>query len=88
MVGSHKSFTYMEATNFILNIFSKFWRRQTLSIDEQYMSGVRFFEIQVSWHKGKWQLTNNLVKFGKYYKSLISICEEFQNRYPKSIIKI
>ena len=47
MIGSHNTFTYFKSTNFFTEMFSKFWRSQDLSIEDQYNNGVRFFDIRI-----------------------------------------
>lgn len=48
MLGSHNSYTCFKAVNkSIFNKFTKYWRCQTKSIQEQYNEGVRFFDIRV-----------------------------------------
>lgn len=48
MLGSHDTFTYLDSEDWFTRLLKPFWKCQSLSIQEQYDKGVRFFDIRVS----------------------------------------
>lgn len=75
MIGSHNSFTYLKAVNGnIYNNFASFCRCQDKSIQEQYDSGVRFFDVRVTdevyKNKTMWRVCHGKVNVNKLFASL------------------
>lgn len=89
MIGSHDSFSNLPSTNPIYNLFTRLWRTQCLSILEQYNAGVRFFDIRVCWHKGKWNFCHGLAKLkGHQFKTLDEICDYIEIGFPDALYRI
>lgn len=83
MIGSHDSFSYMEATSSIMNTISRFWRTQDKTIAEQYNAGVRFFDIRIKREvingRNSWRVCHGAAEFPKVYTNLKSIFVYFNN---------
>ena len=88
MLGSHNSYTGYEAVNkSVYNYFTKFWRCQTKSIQEQYKAGVRFFDIRVCAEtvnvggkdKVMWRSCHGLVNVDNLFTTLSVCCKQFQS---------
>lgn len=81
MIGSHDSFTYLDARNKIINRFSRYWKCQDLSIVDQYKAGVRFFDIRVKCdvvnNARVWRCCHGYAEFSKIFFSLKAICNFF-----------
>lgn len=70
MIGSHDSFTFMKARNPLMNLIKGTWRTQDKSIEEQYKSGVRFFDIRLFRDGNKWRAAHGLAEFDVTFTSL------------------
>lgn len=89
MIGSHDTFTYLSPINPIFNIFKRWWKCQTKTIDEQYKFGIRFFDIRVVWYKGNWHFAHGLVIFkGMQFIDITNLCAYIDYRYPEAIYRI
>ena len=77
MLGSHDSYTYMEARNPLVNAVSGTWRTQSKSINEQYKAGVRFFDVRVCRDGDRWRCCHGAAEFDKVFSSLKAICNYF-----------
>ena len=92
MIGSHNSFSYLNAKNRLINLFPSLWRCQTLTIKDQYDFGVRLFDIRVNKdiqeEKFTWQVSHGLAKFNQNFATLNAICSYFKKQYPEAVIRI
>lgn len=88
MLGSHNSYTCYKAVNkSIYNKFTKYWRCQTKTIQEQYNAGVRFFDIRVCAEKMQignkektvWRSCHGLVDVDNVFTTLSICCKQFQS---------
>lgn len=89
MIGSHDSFTNLPSTNPVFNLFTRLWRTQCLSIGEQYNAGVRFFDIRVCRHRGKWSSCHGLARLNdSQYSTLDEICDYMDECFPEALYRI
>lgn len=97
MLGSHNSYTHLKAVNKdIFNKFTKYWRCQYKTIQEQYAVGVRFFDVRVrEEHKkvgGKdrimWRSCHGAVDLDNLFTSLSVLCKYFQGMGPDVKIRL
>lgn len=88
MLGSHNSFTCLSSVNNnIFNYLTKYWRCQTKSIQEQYKTGVRFFDIRVCTEtvnvggkdKVMWRSCHGLVNVDNLFTTLTICCKQFKS---------
>lgn len=82
MIGSHNSFTYLKAVNGnLFNKFASFWRCQDKSIQEQYDSGVHFYDVRVTEEtfggKNMWRVCHGKVNVNKLFVSLKVLVKSF-----------
>lgn len=82
MLGSHDSYTYLNANSSVVNLVNKYWRTQNKSITDQYNFGVRFFDIRViriidKDGSNRWRTCHGLAEFPKVFSSIKSICVYF-----------
>lgn len=82
MIGSHDSFTYMAARNPLVNGFKGLWRTQDKSIEAQYKSGVRFFDIRLFRDGRVWRAAHGLAEFGMTYRDLSGAARDFAKMFP------
>ena len=87
MIGSHNSFTYCKAKKFSYNTFSGYWRCQEKDIDQQYASGVRYFDVRVFKDGKYWRTCHGSVNFPVHWGSFSDIDKLFQ-RYENSIYRV
>lgn len=90
MLGSHNTFTYLPPKNPIYNLFRALWRCQTKSIEEQYKSGTRFFDLRLIWSKKKecWEVGHGLVKVkGISFKSCDEI-KDYMSNFPETKYRV
>ena len=84
MIGSHDSFTYLEAKYSIFNLFSFLWRTQSLTIGEQIVKGVFYFDIRVrkvskkDSNKYCWRVCHGLVDFDVEFNRIEDILKTFK----------
>ena len=84
MIGSHDSFTYLEAKYSIFNLFSLLWRTQSLTIGEQIVKGVFYFDIRVrkvskkDSNKYCWRVCHGLVDFDVEFNRIEDILKTFK----------
>lgn len=88
MIGSHDTFTYMKPTIRLFELFSRLWRTQKRSISEQYAFGVRFFDLRVCWHKGKWCFAHGLATFDFGFPQIADICSYMNEFFPLAVYRI
>lgn len=89
MIGSHDTFTYLDSKFYIYNHFTKWWRTQCKSIEEQYAFGVRFFDIRVYLDSDNhWRYCHGIVNLNKYERTLNDICLYMENYFPEAIYRI
>lgn len=97
MIGSHNSYTYLKAVNkSIFNKFTKYWRCQYKTIQEQYAVGVRFFDIRVtpeivkvgSKDKIMWRSCHGAVNVDNIFTTLSVACKQFKDLGPDVKIRI
>lgn len=88
MLGSHNSYTYLKAVNkSIFNKFTKYWRCQYKTIQEQYESGVRFFDIRLTPEFVKqgnkdrlyWRVCHGAVNVDQLFASLSTCANYFKS---------
>ena len=48
MLGSHDTFTYLKAEDWFTRLLKPFWKCQSMTLQEQYDYGVRFFDIRIN----------------------------------------
>lgn len=82
MIGSHDSYTYLNALDSTVNSFTRYWRCQKKTIIEQYKAGVRFFDIRVardvkSDGRKIWRVCHGYADLSKVYATLKAICVYF-----------
>ncbi len=82
MIGSHDSFTYMEARSPLVNAFRGLWRTQDKSIEEQFRAGVRFFDIRLFRDGSKWRAAHGLAEFDAAYPTLLRAAKDIAKRCP------
>lgn len=82
MIGSHDSFTYMEARSPLVNAFKGLWRTQDKSIEEQFRAGVRFFDIRLFRDGSKWRAAHGLAEFDAAYPTLLRAAKDIAKRCP------
>ena len=82
MLGSHNSFTYLEANNRLYAQFPIVWRCQYKTIQQQYKDGVRFFDVRVKLEKkaGKnmWRVAHGIVDLPQLFTSIKNIFNYFK----------
>ena len=84
MIGSHDSFTYLEAKYSIFNLFSFLWRTQSLTIGEQIVKGAFYFDIRVrkvskkDSNKYCWRVCHGLVDFDVEFNRIEDILKTFK----------
>lgn len=62
MIGSHNSLSYMPIKGW-KKILKPWVRCQSLSLEQQYQKGIRYFDIRVRKHKGEWWYCHNSALF-------------------------
>lgn len=76
VVGSHNSFTYLQAKNIIGKLTSIFWRCQKLNLDEQLAAGIRCFDVRIRLSKaGNWEFAHGI--------AVLTSASEFYNYFEK-----
>lgn len=89
MIGSHDSFTYKKPNNPIWSLFSFMWRTQNKSLEQQYASGVRYFDIRIRRTKQSWQPCHGLVDLGVgTFPTLYSLVNTLEFKLPNSYFRI
>lgn len=89
MIGSHDTFTYLQPANPIYRLFTRLWRTQCKTIDEQYATGVRFFDLRVVRHRGRWYFAHGIVRLkGLRFKTIDDICRRVDFCFPDAIYRI
>ena len=84
MIGNNDSFTYLEAKYSIFNLFSFLWRTQSLTIGEQIVKGVFYFDIRVrkvskkDSNKYCWRVCHGLVDFDVEFNRIEDILKTFK----------
>lgn len=76
MIGSHNSYTFLPATSKFMELFSKWWRAQSTTIDVQYEQGVRFFDVRVCRGGRFWRAAHGGAKLKKRWVSLSGVLYE------------
>lgn len=51
MIATHNTMTYLPAHNALVELFSRFWRCQGRTLQEQIQQGVRVFDIRVAYSR-------------------------------------
>lgn len=87
MIATHDTYTYSNPTNIIYRLFKSVWRTQDYTIYEQYISGVRYFDIRVYYNKS-WIMCHGLVDFPIKYDSLNSLCSFITTEFPEAHFRI
>lgn len=64
MLGSHNSMSYLPPQNLWGKITRPWNKCQGKNLEEQYHSGVRYFDIRLRWIDGDWHLVHNRVNYG------------------------
>lgn len=88
MIGSHDTFTYLPSTCWAFNHAKRWWKCQCNTINEQYAFGIRFFDIRVARHNGKWHFAHGLVTLKSNIDSIRGICSYMQKAFPEAIYRI
>lgn len=91
MIGSHNSFTFLQADKWYFNLFSFLWRCQTIDIYDQYKEGVRFFDIRVFWDSKShlWRPCHGKCNFNGYsWESLDEIITFTGSRFKDTKYRI
>lgn len=89
MIGTHDSYTYLEAMNPIMEWFSFLWRTQDKSILEQKKQGVIYFDIRVRHDKAGncWRVCHGLVDFPLSFPSIENILSTFSTYKVRLILE-
>lgn len=88
MIGSHNTYTYLNSTSSIYNRFTRFWRCQNDNISEQYLNGIRFFDIRIVRDGKKWRVAHGVVKLQKTFSNIKSICNLFIGLYKDAKFRL
>lgn len=93
MIGSHDSYSYLEAKSSAMNLITRYWRTQNKSITDQYKAGVRFFDIRVKREvdengRTTWRTCHGSAEFSKVFTTLKSICIYFTSTLKNCYFKI
>lgn len=89
MIGSHDTFTYLQPANPACRLFTRLWRTQRLTIHEQYLRGVRFFDIRVVHHRRKWHFAHGMVRLkGHTFDNIDDICNWMLQCFPLAAYRI
>lgn len=75
MIVSHNSMTFLEPSNPLMNVFSKFWRCQELNLEEQKKKGVKALDIRVYHKNNGWYVAHGAVSFGRIGDKLTDIAK-------------
>lgn len=65
MLGSHNSISYLHPRNFLGYITRPWNKCQNKTLEEQWNSGVRYFDIRVDWINESWHYVHNKIDFGE-----------------------
>ena len=89
MIGSHNSFTFKKSVNKLFNIFKCFWQCQNKSLQEQYESGVRFFDIRIyRKDKSHWGIAHGLVNLYGGFDTIETILHYMASIFPEAYYRI
>lgn len=93
MIGSHDSYTYLDANSDLVNNFTRFWRCQDISITDQYKAGVRYFDVRVIREKSGdnryvWRTCHGMAELSKVFTTLKSICVYFYSILKGSVFRM
>lgn len=88
MIGSHDSFTYLNATSKVYEKISALWRTQTKTIQNQYKAGVRYFDVRVRRDGDIWRVCHGLVDFNQIFTRLEMIPKFFNKIGEDCILRI
>lgn len=90
MIGSHDSFTYKSPENPIFKLFSIFWKTQSLTLEQQYNKGVRYFDIRIRYTENKTlQPCHGIVDLGiGQYSSLYNLITTLHGKFPKAKFRV
>lgn len=89
MIASHNSFTYLQPLWAPLVLLAPWWRCQSMSIGEQYVAGVRYFDVRLRRHRRRgWVLCHGLADLPLYSPSLRYILEEFRRYCPGAWVRM
>lgn len=92
MIGSHNSFTYLEAKSSLMEKLSGFWRCQSKTAKQQYDLGVRFFDIRIApekdGNKTKWRLCHGKADLKMVFVSIAALNNFIHRRFPKACYRL
>ena len=90
MIASHDSYTYKSCENPIYNLLKFTWKTQDKTLDEQYNSGVRYFDLRFRFTKNKnLQPCHGLVDLGiGLFSDLSYMVSLYQEKYPDIHMRI
>lgn len=78
MIASHNTYTYLGSNNTLMNKFSKYWKCQDKTIQEQYKLGVRYFDVRVRQEGNGWRVCHGKADIKLKWVSLDIACRYFQ----------
>lgn len=87
MIGTHDSYTFLQARNKIYELFSFLWRTQDKNIYQQKEAGVSYFDIRVRRDINKWRVCHGLVDFNLTFKGLEEILNCFSTYKVRIILE-
>lgn len=89
MIGSHNTFTFLSPKYKFFNLFKWLWRCQDKTIEEQYKTGVKYFDIRVSPRaKGGYYSAHGLVNLNRWYVSFSVFLTAMKCHYPNAKYRI
>lgn len=63
MIGSHNSLTYLPAKTLVGKLLIPWTRCQNKTLVEQYIAGIRYFDIRVRFNNGNCEIVHNKIVF-------------------------
>lgn len=69
MIGTHNSISYLTPIHWYQRLLKPWYQCQSLTLEEQYNQGIRYFDIRVNWINNSWHLVHNFIDFGEFSES-------------------
>lgn len=83
MIATHNAFTFKKSTSKLYEFFSFLWRCQNKSLQEQYDSGIRFFDIHIFRKNSEtWGFAHGLVNLQGGFSELRVLYQTIRIKYP------
>lgn len=89
MIGTHDSYTFLRASNPVMEWLSFLWRTQDKSIEEQKGLGVGYFDIRVRHDRKRncWRVCHGLVDFDQCFQSVEKILNAYSVHKVRLILE-